>query len=280
MARNLKLKKGFTLIELLVVISIIALLSSVVMAALNGATNSANLAANEQFDANILHGIGDQLVGQWTFNDNPANNNPVNTVLDTSGFGNNGTVSGAIWNTTGGFDGKGYYSFNGSNDIYTTLKNVNNTNTVTFTAWVKDNNSNTGVLTGAIVIVGRNGGGFCGLTTGPNNELRFAWDNSYWNWSTGLIMPTNKWNFVVMSVSPTKVVLYMNQKVYTSPNINPIQVNFSAVNDFNIGYDPGQSSGWNGDIDDVRVYTEAYTSMDIQKLYAEGLKTHQNLALK
>jgi len=35
-----------------------------------------------------------------------------------------------------------------------------------------------------------------------------------------------------------------------------------------------------GFIDDVRIYSEAYTQAQIEQLYAEGLQTHQNLAKK
>ncbi|MBU0457202.1 MAG: hypothetical protein KKD75_03595, partial [Nanoarchaeota archaeon] len=57
----------------------------------------------------------------------PFENNTVNvsnSTKDYSGYGNNGTVTGAVWNATGGYDGKGAYQFNSSGD-YITVPNIN-----------------------------------------------------------------------------------------------------------------------------------------------------------
>jgi len=58
---------------------------------------------------------------------------------DYSGYGNNGTVSGATWNASSGYDGKGAYQFDGSSDFI----NVSDDNSLdiatelTISAWVK-----------------------------------------------------------------------------------------------------------------------------------------------
>lgn len=59
---------------------------------------------------------------------------------DYSGYGNNGTVSGATWNSTGGYDGKGAYEFDGENNsINVSGSNVIN---VSISLWVNLKTSN------------------------------------------------------------------------------------------------------------------------------------------
>lgn len=78
---------GFTLIELLMVIAIVSLLSSITLGPLQDAREKSRIAAGQKFSSSLHHAIGDQLVGEWKFD---------NSLVDTSGFGNDATPGGAV----------------------------------------------------------------------------------------------------------------------------------------------------------------------------------------
>lgn len=258
------MKKGFTLIELIVVVSIIGLLLSIVTTSLGDARERARMAANMQFDANIKHTIGDQMIGEWLFNEGGT------TVIDTSSFGNNGSFIGSpVWDSTAGYDSKGVYKFNGLNYVFINgLKGSSKTNNLTFSAWIKGKNyADQG---GIIYLLGQK----TGLMSSANNQLRVIWDNQWmYAYDTGLNMSEDKWNFVAMSVNPKGITLYLNDKSFEidgSTGLTFSTVDLSRI----VAIGKGDDSGWNGYIDNVRIYTSALTTAQIEALYAEGMKDH------
>ena len=90
MNKNFK-HRAFTLVELLVVISIIGLLSSVVLAALNGARAKGVVASAQVFDTNIYHAFGANASVLYDFNDG------VVPPTDMSGNGSSSNGSISFW---------------------------------------------------------------------------------------------------------------------------------------------------------------------------------------
>ncbi len=85
----MKNKKAFTLIELLVVIAIVGLISSIVLVNLKGTREKARIAKALDFSHTIQHTLGAYAVGIWRFEE------IGDTALDSSGYGNHGTITGA-----------------------------------------------------------------------------------------------------------------------------------------------------------------------------------------
>jgi len=274
-----KASRGFTLIELLVVISIISLLSSIVYAFLSGARESARIAAGMQFDASVLHGIGDQLIGEWKFDDNS------NPTLDTSGFNNNGTVNNAIWNSSGGYNNRGFYNFDQTNNSITIPIN-SISNELTITTWVK----NTTGTPGGIITKGLSGFvwafylsfGSGTLSFGPyygfQHYLNYPW--------TGSLL--KGWHFIAVTANIATATKQGHTQLYID-GVKVLENSFSEADNypFNLsgGYPTIMGSFDNPtssySLDNVRIYSASLTAMDVQKLYAEEFPSHQqDLAVK
>ncbi|MFA6340709.1 MAG: LamG-like jellyroll fold domain-containing protein [Candidatus Paceibacterota bacterium] len=258
-------EKAFTLIELLVVIAIVGILSSVIYMNITGLRDRAKVTAGIRFDSSTLHSIGDQLVGEWLFDD------AQNSATDTSGFGNNGTsASWPTWQATEGYNGKGAYSFNGTNN-YIGIGNINKT-ARTASVWFKPSSIINKDSAAALLLNAE--GSFSGIhlgaaTTALTNEIisvldapggRSGWCNSTESISAG-------WHNVTMAWNGSRYDIYLDG-VLKNNCISGTPVELSASN-VRIGERPNGDYPFNGLIDNVRIYESGLSSSEIQKLYAE-----------
>lgn len=254
-----KNNKGFTLIELLVVVAIVGVLSSIVLVSINSVRDKARLAAGKQADANILHGIGDQMIAEWKFD------NTSTPTLDTSGFNYNLTTAGSPINTTG---------YNGNN-----AQIVNSTSHYTFSGLPVNTNTNEKTTVT-----------FWMYWNGTNNTMPFGFDSMYdlyfmdgyfgfntfnsdtWGiYSSGL---DNRWVFVAAVFSNgdvTKSELYINGAKQNCVALRsaPNNANAFVSSTGFVGAGPNNYHFYEK-IDDVRIYTSAITVAEIKKLYDEG----------
>ena len=270
--------KSFTLIELLVVISVIGLLTSIVLVRFKEISQKARIAKSLEISQTIHHSLGSEAVGVWDF-DNC-------TAQDSSGYGNNGTISGAAcspdtpYSAVGqgggknslGFDGVGDYVGVGNGTIFDF-----STNDFTISVWAK-------------AIVGITGRGI--INKGGWGSVGYAIQEAY--------SPANRYYFVVRDSAGYKAVALPLYQTWDWTHIVCIKttnhlevwINGAMVNQYNgvIGslsnptrnLEIGRSFNpyyFNGFIDDVRIYSQALSQSQIQQHYVEGLKTHNNLVL-
>ena len=146
-----------------------------------------------------------------------------------------------------------------------------NTNTLTFTAWVKRDGNQASY---APLVFTRAGSSITGLHFGTANELRYTWDGGGYTWNSGITVPDNTWCLAAMCVSPTGTTLHLRTP---SGLQNATNTATQAAEAFNgtmyLGYDSNSSTrrlkGW---LDDVRVYKATLNSAQIESLYQQALK--------
>jgi len=263
----------------------------------NSAPSVSNLAL---VTTNILNnGTNQNLTAYWSTSDDDGNlvknitnwfvNGSSLTVLnmpferingtifdnawDYSGHNNNGSINGATWNSTGGFEGKGAYEFDGIND-YIHIVNNNSLDTefneISVEAWVYPN-----FLSGSNYIVGkwqRFG------TTDRSYNLRYGYGSLYFHVENSddqdgyVVKPgaisVNKWWHIVGTWNGSLISLFVN-------GVNVANNSFSGNKIYNssIPLAIGKVNGhenynyFNGTIDEVKIYNRSLSKEQINVLY-------------
>ncbi len=255
-------KKAFTLIELLTVISIIGILSTIAMVNMKGSSDKAKFAASQSFDASIYRSSGDQLIGEWLFDEGSGT-----AAKDTSGNRRDGAIAGATW--TAGMSGKALNFATGS---YVSLGSdgVLNPPVFTITAWVKP-----GDFSGSYAYIYSNARDCCGAYNGI--DLRLAANKvlaTIWNggaaqlWGNSIVSNNPVWSFIAFSYDGNKMAIYVNGKLDVT-RTTALGVGSPASADSYIG---AMGTGYTaydmtGSIDQVRLYGSAIIAANIEKMY-------------
>lgn len=149
-----------------------------------------------------------------------------------------------------------------------------NTDTVTYTAWVRrrgpsDSSQGTGGGGWAAILFQRGETAKAtGFGFGDYNDLRYHWEDSEYQFvpNPRMVVPDNIWSFVAVSYSATQTVLCLNGELSTN-------VVAHSARDFSgeplyIGLDPTGNRVVDGFIDEVAIFDKALTGAQLQSLYA------------
>jgi chitodextrinase len=205
-----------------------------------------------------VHASSSGLVASYSFNEGSGT-----TVADSSGNGNNGTISGATWTTAGKYGSA--LSFNGKSSrvIINDSASLNLSGGMTLEAWV----SPTSVpASWQDVIYKQNDIYFleAGSSISNNPPAIGATFSSHGDqYLAGVSsLPANTWTFLAATYDGTTLRLYVNGTQVASRSISDSLT--SSTQALQIGGDAAYGQYFKGIIDEVRVYNLALTPTEIQ----------------
>ncbi|MFZ1618526.1 MAG: LamG domain-containing protein [Flavobacteriales bacterium] len=204
-------------------------------------------------------GVDATFDGYWSFDGSTISGT---TLYDLSGRGKHGSLLNGVAMSTGKVGQA--LSFDGVNDR-ATVATVATGTTFTITAW----------------IMPRPGGPGYGQIFGQdqNNTFEFHNSNNKLTMNSGggyndsnTALPDNEWSFVGISVTAGSGVFYLNG------NPDGTKTGIATRNYVDIGYNGG-GEYFNGKIDELRFYSRALTTAEMQTLYNDGAGGSVNTAL-
>ena len=265
------IKQAFTLIELLVVIAIIGILSGLIVVAMGGITDKANIAKAQVFSNSLRNSLMLNLVSEWKLDENAGT-----TTADFWSGGNTGTLTGPThlptWKTGTDCVSGSCVQFDGIDDYINIINNSNLHFSTNFTieAWV---NISVVPVSADCMILGDYNGAYKGYKFSIDNNRKVFIQIGRQSDSTvsGLVstqqLDLNKWYQVAVSYDGKTNVFVNGQKTIGNAYA-PIEAETSNIL---MGKAQWYAKYFQGLIDNVRVYNAAVPLSQIRENYYVGL---------
>jgi lysophospholipase L1-like esterase len=196
----------------------------------------------------------------------PMEGGASNALLDYSGNGiAASTIGSPAWSSTAGEDGQGAYEFDGDDGL-SAGENFPTSSSYTKTAWVYRTSSGGGGVNS--IISGDASSGGHTLRVSNSNQLS-AGHNGNWNAvEDSEALTSETWYFVAVTYDAASdtMTLYKNGTGVDTATVSDDVTDATIY----IGASVADSGGWQGTIDDVRIYSYALSPEQIESLYFNG----------
>jgi prepilin-type N-terminal cleavage/methylation domain-containing protein len=278
------LKQAFTLIELLVVIAIIGILSGLIVVAMGGVTEKANIAKSQVFSNSLKNSLMMNLISEWRLDENTGT-----ATADSWSGGNNGTLVGLthlpVWKTGSNCINGSCLQFDGIDD-YIDFGNKSNlsmgTGDATISFWVNFNNAvapqhEVLVKCGAISSTPPDDGYQIWRWSGTSRLYGFFRQGSSGRLGGNLspdILKSNTWyNITIVFTRSSVIQAYINGEKQTGYSINISSQQGNIQNSLNLLVGSYDSSILHlaGKMDEIRIYNAAMPTSQIKEQYYAGL---------
>ena len=196
------------------------------------------------------------LVAAYSFREGTGN-----VLTDSSGYGNNGTISNATWSSAGRYGGA--LSFNGTNSRVDVpdAASLDLTSAMTLEAWVRPS-----TVTGwRTVLLKEQSGGlvYCIYANSNNNRpSTHIYVTSEVDTRSSAKLSANTWTHLAATYDGTVLRLYVNGNQASSRSVGGNILTSNGV--LRIGGNSVWGEYFSGLIDEVRIYNRVLTATEIQ----------------
>jgi hypothetical protein len=186
------------------------------------------------------------------------------TWYDLSGQTNTATLVNTPTFTSAGTGS--YFTFSNASNSYATTANTTSFGTnATFIAFINSAATQAG-FNG--ILFSRTGGVANGMNTfdGVANALGYTWENTQYQWYSGLIIPNNEWCMVAITITSTAAKAYLYKASGITTSTNTVGHGSGGNINLNVAWDPFSATrSFDGRLNIAMCYNAALTQAQLDQ---------------